>query len=103
MEHSLLDFKQDTKFSSKSTFSSVLKPQISETDTKSSQTKESSRWRSVHRSCSCSKSPNKNQESKPDEKEKDKQSNRQKKGSQDPIKLANRYENLEDMELEMIS
>ena len=36
-------------------------------------------------------------------KKKDKQSNRQKKGSQDPIKLANRYENLEDMELEIDS
>ena len=34
-------------------------------------------------------------------KEKDRQSNRQRKGSQDPIKLANRYENLEDMELEI--
>ena len=34
-----LDFKQDTKSSSKSTSSSVLKPQTSETDTKSNQTK----------------------------------------------------------------
>ena len=98
-----LDFKQDTKYPSKSTSSSVPKPQSSETDTKSNQTKESSRSRSAHRSSSCSRSPNKNQKSKPDKKEKDKQSNRQKKGSQDPIKLANRYENLEDMELEIDS
>ena len=98
-----LDFKQDTKYPSKSTSSSVPKPQTSETDTKSNQTKESSRSRSAHRSSSCSRSPNKNQKSKPDKKEKDKQSNRQKKGSQDPIKLANRYENLEDMELEIDS
>ena len=45
--------------------------------------------------------------SKPDKKEeekkKKKKSNRQKKGSQDPTKLANRYENLEDMELEIDS
>ena len=99
----LLDFKQDTKFSSESTSSSVLKPQTSETDTKSNQTKESSRSKSAHRSSSCSRSPNKSQKSKPDKKEKDKQSNRQKKGSQDPIRLANRYENLEDMELEIDS
>ena len=83
-----LDFMQDTKSSSKSTSSSVLKPQTSETDTKSNQTKESSRSRSAHRSSSCSRSPNKSQKSKPDKK--DKQSNRQKKGSQHPIKLANR-------------
>ena len=98
-----LDFRQDTKSSTKSTSSAVPKPQISETDTKCNQTKESSRSRSAHRSSSCSRSPHKNQKSKPDKKEKDKQSNRQKKGSQDPIKLANRYENLEDMELEIDS
>ena len=87
-----LDFMQDTKSSSKSSF--VLKPQTSETDTKCNQTNESSRSRAAHRSSSCSRSRNKSQKSKPDKKEKDKQSNRQKKGSQDPIKLANRYENL---------
>ena len=83
--------------------SSVLKPQTSETDTKFNQTKESSRSRSAHRCSSCSRSPNKSQKSKLDKKEKDKQSDRQKKGSQDPIKLANRYENLDDMELEIYS
>ena len=96
-----MDFKQDTISSSKSTSSSVLKPQTSETDTKSNQTKESSRSRSAHRSSSCSRSQNKSQKSKPDKKEKE--SNIQKKGSQDPIKLANRYKNLEDMELEIDS
>ena len=98
-----LDFRQGTKSSSKSTSSSVPKSQTPETDTKSNQTKESSRSRSAHRYSSCSRSPNKKQKSKPDKKEKDKQSNRQKKGSQDRIKLANRYENLEDMELEIDS
>ena len=73
-----LDFKQDTKSSSKSTSSSVLKPQASETDTKSNQTKESCRSRSAHRSSSCFRSPNKSQKSKPDKKEKDKQSDRRK-------------------------
>ena len=73
-----LDFKQDTKSSSKSTSYSVPKHQTSETDTKSNQTKESSRSRSAHRSSSCSRSPNKNQKSKPDKKEKDKQSDRRK-------------------------
>ena len=56
-----LDFKQDTKSSSKSTSSSVLKPQTSETDTESNQTKESCRSRSAHRPSSCSKSPNKSE------------------------------------------
>ena len=84
-QYDQLDFKQDTKSSLKSMSSSVLKPQTSETDTKSNQTKESSRSRSAHRSSSCSRSPNKSQKSKPDKKEKDKQSNRRKKGSQDPI------------------
>ena len=73
-----LDFRQDTKSSSKSTSSSVPKPLTSETDTKSNQTKESSRSRSTHRSSSCSRSPNKSQKSKPDKKEKDKQSDRRK-------------------------
>ena len=99
-QYDLLDFKKDTKSFSKSTSSSVEKLKHLR-HTKSNQTKESSRSRSAHRSSSCSRSPNKSQKSKPDKKEKDKQSNRQKKGSQDPIKLANRYENLEDMELEI--
>ena len=73
-----LDFKQDTKSSSKSTSSSVLKPQTSETDTKSNQTKEPSRSRSTHRSSSCSRSPNKSRKSKPDKKEKDNQTDRRK-------------------------
>ena len=101
-QYDSLDFKQDTKSSSKSTSSSVLKPQTSETDTKSNQTKESNRWRSAHRSSSCSRSPNKSQQSNQIKKKKYKQSNRQKKGSQDPIKLANRYENLEDMEIDSL-
>ena len=102
-QYDQLDFRQDTKSSSKSTSSSVPKPQTSETYTKCNQTKELNRSRSALRSSSCSRSPNKSQKSKPDKKEKDKESNRQKKGSHDPIKLANRYENLDDMELEIDS
>ncbi len=70
-------------------------------NTKSSQLSQS---KPVSRSQSTSRSHNSRTEKSPSAKDKKKQnSNRNGKGSTDPIKLANRYDNLDDMEMEVSS